>query len=202
MAITFAIKKCDLFVRGTEFQVHTDHKPLVNIWQKPLAEIDNDRILRMRMKTLAYQYELRWIEGKNNILADTFSRSPSKRARVIAAIKPMQFQIADNPASQALKQAAKECPKYQAILDALRNSKRTKDLPPDHPARHLAQVWDNLSVTTDGLLLKNARQIFTPIAYRANVIDKLHIPHCGTSKTMATARKLSTGLVWRRTLEE
>ena len=67
----------------------------------------------------------------------------------------MQFQIADNPASQALKQAAKECPKYQAILDALRNS-RTKDLPPNHTARHLAQVWDNLSVTTDGVVLKNA----------------------------------------------
>ena len=51
MAIQWAIQKCAYYLRSLPtFQVWTDHKPLVGIFQKSICDLDNPRLMRMREK--------------------------------------------------------------------------------------------------------------------------------------------------------
>ena len=56
--------------------VLTDHKPLVVIFNKPLQEVENSRLLRLQEKLSAYIFQVEWTSGKHNLIADTLSRAP------------------------------------------------------------------------------------------------------------------------------
>ena len=53
LGIQYALEKCAFYLRGApRFQITTDHRPLVGIWNTDLAQISNPRLLRIRMKTI------------------------------------------------------------------------------------------------------------------------------------------------------
>ena len=66
---TFSCKKFRIYLHGHPFQAFTDHKPLVGL-SKKLDGIDNQRITAMLVSTLEYSYNLTYLPGKKNILAD------------------------------------------------------------------------------------------------------------------------------------
>ena len=77
LAIQWAIHKCDFFLRGLEgFTVVTDHRPLVGVFAKSLAAVDNPRLVRIREKTSPYSFDVKWLAGKQNVIADALSRNP------------------------------------------------------------------------------------------------------------------------------
>ena len=76
-AIVWAIHKCDFFLKGIgKFEVVTDHHPLVGIFAKALPQIDNARITRLREKISDRPFEVKWMAGKDNVIADALSRAP------------------------------------------------------------------------------------------------------------------------------
>ena len=77
MAIQWAIQKCSYYLRGLEtFEVWIDHKPLVGIFQKSICDLDNPRLMRMRVKIMEYTPEVKWVPGKTHYIADALSRLP------------------------------------------------------------------------------------------------------------------------------
>ena len=79
LAIQHAIKKCKFNLHGKDnFAVVTDHKPFVGICNKNLDDLDNPCLQRMREKIIGYNFQLEWIAGKPNLLADALSRTPSQ----------------------------------------------------------------------------------------------------------------------------
>ena len=59
LGIQYALEKCNHYLRGApKFTIVTDHRPLVGIWTMELAAITNPRLLRLRMKTVPYDFEL------------------------------------------------------------------------------------------------------------------------------------------------
>ena len=79
---------------------------------------------------------------------------------------------------------------YSMIVDAFRRGKLLSDLPEDHPARRLRQVWHQLSLTEDGILAVDRDKLYLPQGARNDALQKLHEEHCGYGKTIQTARKL------------
>jgi len=69
----FSCKKFRIYLHGHPFQAFTDHKPLVGL-SKKLDGIDNQRITAMLVSTLEYSYNLTYLPGKKNILADYGTR--------------------------------------------------------------------------------------------------------------------------------
>ena len=48
LAMAWATTKCDFYLRGCpQFEIVTDHRPLLGIFSKPLSDIANPRIVRM-----------------------------------------------------------------------------------------------------------------------------------------------------------
>ncbi len=81
LAIAWACKKTATFTEGIEFTIVTDHKPLIPILRDySLAEIENKRLQRLRMKIDHLSYSVEWIKGADNKEADALSRAPSSRA--------------------------------------------------------------------------------------------------------------------------
>ena len=77
MAIQWAAMKCDYYLRGLPtFQVLTDHRPLVGIFNQCLTQIDNPHLLCMREKLMPYCFTMKWVPGKDHKIADALSSFP------------------------------------------------------------------------------------------------------------------------------
>ena len=53
--------------------IETDHKPLESIWKKTIMSA-SPRLQRLFLKMAKYDVEIRYIQGKTNVIADALSR--------------------------------------------------------------------------------------------------------------------------------
>lgn len=74
LAITFACEKFRHFVYGREIIIETDHRPLVAIASKGIGDMP-PRLQHFFLRLLTYDYKLRFMPGKQLVLADMLSRS-------------------------------------------------------------------------------------------------------------------------------
>ena len=77
LAIIHAIQKCHYYLAGVQqFEVWTDHRPLVGAFSKHLHTLTNQRLMRMREKVTSFNFTVIWTPGKNHQIADALSRVP------------------------------------------------------------------------------------------------------------------------------
>ena len=77
LAAVWAMGKCRHFLFGCDtFSLITDHQPLVGIFRKDIAEVENRRLQRFRERVLDYTFTVVWVEGKTHLIADALSRNP------------------------------------------------------------------------------------------------------------------------------
>ena len=72
LAIVFAVQKYQKYLYGTEFVLHTDHRPLSYI-QK--CKTDSARIIRWSLLLQNYSFRMEAIKGSENYAADYLSRT-------------------------------------------------------------------------------------------------------------------------------
>lgn len=75
LSIVFATQKFHYYIYGKEINIITDHKPLVNLMNKKIAEIPSSRLQRMGIKLLKYQIKISYTSGKLMHIANLLSRS-------------------------------------------------------------------------------------------------------------------------------
>lgn len=191
LGILYAVKHCRHYLFGSTFTVITDHRPLLGTFSKPLELEDNKRLARFREQLAGYTFHLEWAPGKDHQIADALSRAPhfgpdepddGDHAVTLSAVSA-------DPALQALYDAAEADDDYQAVLTALQADKEPKHLPTSHPARDYASIWTNLSVHDDMLLMYGDR-IVVPFHERTAILELLHTPHAGVSRTRKAAQRL------------
>lgn len=73
-AIWFGCSRFHQYVYGQLVTVETDHKPLINIFKKALADIPN-RLQRIMMKLQMYHLNVNFKSGKEMYISDTLSRA-------------------------------------------------------------------------------------------------------------------------------
>ena len=77
-ACLWACKKCRMYLAGlSQFDIIVDHRPLVSILNcKRLADIENPRLQRMRLRLTAYRFIASWQRGADHKIPDALSRAP------------------------------------------------------------------------------------------------------------------------------
>ena len=72
----FGVTKFRYFLLGREFELRTDHKPLLGWFgkHKSIPSDSNARIVRWSLLLSQYQYDLKHLSGKINYVADALSR--------------------------------------------------------------------------------------------------------------------------------
>ena len=78
LAVAWCFKKARLFLLGNPgFLLVVDHRPLLKILRsRALGDISNPRLLRLKEKTLPFDYRIKHLSGKKNLAADTLLRYP------------------------------------------------------------------------------------------------------------------------------
>jgi hypothetical protein len=187
-----------------------DHKPLVPILNgRRLDQIDNDRLLKMRIKLNRFNYTARFIQGKHHVMADAFSRLATNAPKeedviveddteerateihmMITALTRGDGQLAD-ARQQRILEAGERDPEYCMVRDqVLKGFPNTKV----GVAEEVRPYWhqhENLSVE-GGLVLRGC-QLLIPRAERAETLRQLHAAHQGQRKT---GERASTTVWW------
>ena len=188
-AIVWSIQKCNFFLKGIDhFEVLTDHRPLVGIFSKTLPQIDNVRITRLRERVLHQPFTVKWMAGKENIIADALSRAPGTSTEDATAIRAC-IAAPDVALSELIANSQSD-DMYSQVVDAFRHGRRLTDLPESHPARRLKQVWHRLSLDEKGIIIVDGNKLYLPPGSRKSALAQLHKSHCGYAKTLQTARAL------------
>ena len=72
LALVWGIRKFQMCLYGKEFQVETDHYPLIYMQS---AKLTNSRVMRWVLSLQPYRFQLKAIKGVHNIGADYLSRN-------------------------------------------------------------------------------------------------------------------------------
>ena len=94
LAILFAATKFQHYIYGTSVTVQCDHKPLEQIFKKPLHSA-SPRVQLMLMKLLKYKLEVGYVPGSKMYIADTLSRAylPRSGNQLESVIKESEYRV-------------------------------------------------------------------------------------------------------------
>ena len=73
----------------------------MGLFQKPLGDIDNRRLQRLREKLVGYNFEVKWVEGKSHLIADALSRYPVDKPADVEMVSTI-LNTVDNDVSLSL----------------------------------------------------------------------------------------------------
>ena len=192
LAIYYGVRDCSFYLQGIDFEVVTDHKPLVGTFQKSLGDIENARLLRLREKLAHFSFYVTHVAGKNHLIADGLSRAPVFDPPEEEIVNNHIFigKVAADPSLQSLYDHALRDKSYKSVVKAILEGTDVNNLPPGHGALSLRSIWDDLSVYDDTLIVYDNSRIVVPKSARPEILEKLHLSHSGISKTRQLAKNL------------
>ncbi len=189
LAVLFACEKLHTYVYGRAVTIHTDHKPLENIFLKPIS-LAPARLQRMLLRLRMYNLEVKYVGAKNVLIADTLSRliKPGKDKEIpnldisiaqILQIRPTHLQ--------SLQDETKVDPTLKELKEFIISGwpESINDIP-----EYLRPYWcfrDELTML-DGLIMKGNRVII-PSTQRDETLKRLHDGHQGLTSTLQRARR-------------
>ena len=191
LAIVFALEKWHQFTYGRSVVVNSDHKPLEAITKKYLDKAPK-RLQGMLLRALAYDVEVKYMQGKKMFLADTLSRAflPAKNV-------PTQAEFETINAITFLPMREESISK---IRDETERDESLQTL-----KRVIQQGWphDKANVTslaapyyhfrgelavTDGLIFGGERLVI-PGTMRPEIKKNMHLGHTGIEGCLRRARE-------------
>ena len=208
LAIAWALQKARLFLLGCQnLEIITDHRPLVKLFSdRELKDITNPRLFRLKEKTLAYRYVIRFKPGKKNILADALSRYPVERVNPMDADLSLEEDLTAAALvaverygdtvtidQDSVRQAADTDDTYQWLKQRIREdnwpdscSQEVSQLKPYFKIRdRLSMVDDMVCYTYEGGPLR----LVIPTDLRRSVVRNLHAAHQGVDSMLRRARQ-------------
>ncbi|XP_033110101.1 uncharacterized protein K02A2.6-like [Anneissia japonica] len=177
---------------GLDFQVETDHKPLISLlMSKELAKLPPG-ILRLRL--MRYSTTVVYVQGKNQVVADALSRAPvdlPTKGDLIQIEEVETFAKAANDSLPAtptrlreIKEAQRSDAEYTQIYEYCKNG-----WPPYRPdTLFMGKHWEHrhhLSIVDDLILYDN--RIVVPRDLQLDMLRKIHRGHLGISKCRGRA---------------
>ena len=193
LAIQFGLMRFRQYVYGQRVVVESDHKPLVGLLDKPIAEC-SPRIQRMRLQLQRFDFQVVYKPGKELFIADTLSRAPSPRLfddDVTADFEEQVHHVITSIApAESTRHRYAEATSSDPALRLLKSvmeagwPERKNQCPPS--VKPYWQVRNELS-SAGGVILMNTRLV-VPFTLRKETLEGIHDGHFGEIKCVLRAR--------------
>jgi hypothetical protein len=194
LAITWACERFDYYLVGRQFEVETDHKPLLSILgEKDLSQLPL-RVQRFKMRMMRYDFEIFHTPGVQMYLADSLSRpvvacvgdkemseSTMVEAFVAACVKDSVVGFRENELYNALQADSDANLCREFILNAWPRSSRGLE----GEAARLYSCRSKLS-ECEGFIMYGAR-FYIPTSLRPRYLALCHEGHQGIEKSRRQA---------------
>ncbi|XP_063970819.1 uncharacterized protein K02A2.6-like [Lytechinus pictus] len=202
LSVIFGVKKFHKYLYGRRFTIVTDHKPLLGIFgdTKPASPMASARLARWHMILSAYDYDIKYKEGKQHQNADALSRLPLADDETVWSHQslaeldeqpPVQINMLDidtRPVeADEVRRITKRDPVLARVTAYVMNGwPNPKSVPPELKA--FAQKKEELSIEDDIILWGHRVVIPDNKQMRQRILDELHGTHPGIVKMKALAR--------------
>jgi hypothetical protein len=196
LAIVFACNKFSNLIYGRHTLIHSDHKPLEQIFKKSISQT-TPRLQRMLLCLLKFDLEVAYKPGKEMYVSDTLSRAYTTTTQTTAEIElaeeidvTVHTLLHDTDISLCtlvdLKAATDDDPTLSRLRDLIRHGfpSDVSALPSNLRCYHsiVANVYE-----VDGVLLHEGK-VLVPDALKPRMLAWIHEGHLGQEKCKALAR--------------
>ncbi len=200
LAIQFACHRFYQYLYGRKFTVETDHKPLVSIFTKSLADCPA-RIQRFRLRLQKFDFDIVYTPGSKMYIADELSRNyPPARAddnMVNEVEEHVECIVASVQMSkERYSEVRKETQKDEVMNSLMKTVLQGWPSERRECPTELAEYWnfrDEIWVN-DGVVYKGVKVII-PRSMRKEMLKKIHVGHLGETKCKGRARQV---MFWPR----
>ncbi|PAA68677.1 hypothetical protein BOX15_Mlig034486g1 [Macrostomum lignano] len=192
LAVVFGVKRFHTYLYGRNFQLKSDHKPLLGLLHenKAIPPLASARIQRWALLLSSYSYRLQYRKGATLLRADALSRLPlpSKPAEAPAPAEVVLLidSFNEGPVTAAQVRCwTRRDPLLGRVLRFVQEG-WPEDRRGSEDLRPFASRAAELSVE-DGCLLWGTR-VVVPVQGRLALLECLHQSHLGASKLKSLAR--------------
>ena len=195
LAIIFGVTKFYQYLYGRRFILQTDHKPLERILgaHQEIPKMAANRLQRWAITLSAYDYDLEYIKGKHNLLADPLSRLPLRTTNISTTEQAgysgalLNIRIGDLPISKKeLQRLTRQDPLLSRVILYMERGwpNDRKLIPQEYMTFY--EKRDSLSFEENILLWQG--RIVIPKPLHDAVLATLHDGHPGIWAMRALAR--------------
>lgn len=183
----WAIERLHQFLFGRFFTVRTDHKCLSHVLNGSFTGSKAPaRIVRWSYRLLPYTFNVQYVTGRTNYIADALSRRPVEEANsneqtVSTCIITNDFGLVTVP---ELLQATGEDRMLKEVMELVKDEWRSKvdvELKPYYLVRHELSIMDDL--------LFRGERVVAPVIVRSRLIHHAHQGHVGIIKVKQNLRR-------------
>ena len=195
LAIIFGVTKFYQYIFGRKFSLRTDHKPLERILgeKREIPKMAANRLQRWAVTLSAFNYDLQYVQGKDNVVADSLSRLPITTASdrlgdtQSHTCTLLNMRISDLPLTkrELRKETVRSSLLSRVIAYVDRGWPRDRSLVPSE-LLIFYEKRDSVSYE-DGILMWQGR-IIVPEKIRTTILETLHNGHPGIWAMRALAR--------------
>ena len=200
LGLVHGVQRYHHYLYAKRFIALTDHKPLVDIWNKPLTSAP-PRLQRLFLRLQGYDMDLRYCKGTEMILSDTLSRLPRQTGyQDIYLDKRVDGVHIDDLDTQSImlfnftqdrlrtiQRETAEDPELQLLTQRIIEG-WPEDIKQCNPEiRQYFNFKESLAVE-NGVIFKG-RQVIIPKSSQKEILRQLHTSHQGIKKTQWLARE-------------
>jgi len=188
-AIMFGLQKFRTYLYGRHFTILSDHKPLERIFgpKNAIPTLAAQRLQRWAIQLAAFDYEIKHVAAKDNVLADALSRLPLPE---MGPPESEVFRVEDQwleslpVASKDVRQATAKDSVLARVLEYTRSgwpvTCEDLRLRPFYDKRH------EISIEADCLMW--GLRVIVPSVLQEKILDELHVAHPGMVRMKEVAR--------------
>lgn len=198
LGIVYGCEKFEQYILGKRSTIETDHKPLIDIFKKPLYQCPL-RLQRMLIRLQRYDIQLKYVPGKEMYIADALSRMDVPNNKDIMFDKTIEKDLAaqvcilninmieENVKLEEIAEETKTDQDFYMLKTYINQGwpKEYQEIP--DTLKPFKKYSEELTVVDD--ILYKSNKIIVPKTLRRKILKILHYSHQGILRTKMRARE-------------